>query len=99
MGISVQIRTFTGAVEATCTHPAIDGLCERARHLDLPMLGGVDPHDDTVFNRSQMRLVIPELHRLAEETSDGEAQAAQEIIELTGRIEREPHRYLLFNGD
>lgn len=99
MGISVQIRAFSGAIEAICTHPAIDALCNRARHLDLPMLGCVDPYDDTVFNRSQMRLVVPELRRIAEEAPDDEAQAAQEIIELTSRIERKPHRYLLFNGD
>jgi hypothetical protein len=63
------------------------------------MIGYVDPYDDTVFNRSQMRLVVPELHRLAEESSGNEAQAALEIIDLTSRIERKPHLYLLFNGD
>jgi hypothetical protein len=99
MGISVQVRSYGSAVEATCTHPAIAALCERARHLDLPLLGCVDPFDDTVFNQSQMRLVVPELRRLAEEASVGERRAAQEILVLTGRIERKPHRYLLFNGD
>jgi hypothetical protein len=46
-----------------------------------------------------MRLVVPELQGLAEEAPDGEAQAALDIIGLTSRIERKPHRYLLFNGD
>jgi hypothetical protein len=99
MGISVQIQAYGGAIEATCTHPAIGALCQRASRLGLPMIGYVDPYDDTVFNRSQMRLVVPELHRLTEESSDDEAQAALEIIDLTSRIERKPHLYLLFNGD
>jgi hypothetical protein len=99
MGISVQIQAYGGAIEATCTHPAIGALCQRASRLGLPMIGYVDPYDDTVFNRPQMRLVVPELHRLAEESSGNEAQAALEIIDLTSRIERKPHLYLLFNGD
>jgi len=32
----------------------------------MPMIGSVDPYDDTRFNQMQMRLVIPELRRLAE---------------------------------
>jgi hypothetical protein len=64
MGISVQIQAYGGAIEATCTHPAIGALCQRASRLGLPMIGYVDPYDDTVFNRSQMCLVVPELHRL-----------------------------------
>lgn len=61
MGLSVQVRTFTGQVEATCTHPAILALCRRASELELSMLGHVDQYDDTVFNASQMRVVKPEL--------------------------------------
>jgi hypothetical protein len=99
MGISVQIRAYDGTIEATCIHPAIGALCQRASRLEMPMIGCIDPYDDTVFNRSQMRLVVPELRRLAEEAPDGEAQAALDIIGLTSRIDRKPHRYLLFNGD
>ncbi|HEX3791684.1 MAG TPA: hypothetical protein VHW44_27735 [Pseudonocardiaceae bacterium] len=99
MAISVQVRAFSGAVETTCTHPAIPSLCQRASRLGMPMLGFVDPYDDTVFNRSQMRLVIPELRKLADDSPADEAQAARELIRLASRIEHETHRYLLFNGD
>jgi len=63
------------------------------------MLGCVDPHDDTVFNRAQLRLVVPELQALAADSPRAEAEAAQEVLALTVLVDREPHRYLLFTGD
>jgi hypothetical protein len=99
MAISVAVRSQGGEVEQTCTHLALDMLCERARELDLPMLGLVDDCDDTVFNRSQMRLVVAELRRLAEETPGRPAEAARRVLDLTTQVERRPQRYLVFNGD
>ncbi|MGY0489457.1 hypothetical protein [Streptomyces sp. WG-D5] len=99
MGISVQVRTFTGAVEATYMHPSIADLCRRAASQNLPMLGYVDPCDDTVFNRSQLRVLIPELRALANGSAAEEAEAVHEILALTAQIERKAHRYLVFNGD
>ena len=64
MPISVNVRTYTGETLAACTHPAIGDLCRRAETLALPMLGYVDPYDDTWFNKSQMRLLVPELEAL-----------------------------------
>lgn len=99
MGISVQVRTFAGAVEATCVHPSIADLCRRAASQNLPMLGYVDPWDDTVFNRSQLRVLIPELRVLANGSATEEAEAVHEILALTAQVERKAHRYLVFNGD
>ncbi|MFD8994203.1 hypothetical protein [Streptomyces abikoensis] len=99
MGISVQVRTYTGAVEATCVHRSIAALCGRAASRNLPLLGCVDPHDDTVFNRSQLRVLIPELRALADSSAGEEAEAAHEILALAARVERKTHRYLVFNGD
>ncbi|MCW7946971.1 hypothetical protein AAW14_34660 [Streptomyces hygroscopicus] len=65
MGISVQVRTFTGTVEATCVYRAVAALCERAASQNLPLLGCVDPCDDTVFNRSQLKVLVPEVRVLA----------------------------------
>lgn len=48
----------------------------------LRHLGYVDEHDDTYFNRSQMRRVIPELERLAGFVSQGEADAVQQLLDL-----------------
>ncbi|MFE4455097.1 hypothetical protein [Streptomyces sp. NPDC056796] len=99
MGISVDVRTFTGEIEATCGHPSIPALCERAAHQNLPLLGCVDPYDDTVFNRSQLRILIPELLSLADDSAAEEAEAADEILSLAAQVERKAHRYLVFNGD
>ncbi|MFE9500888.1 hypothetical protein [Streptomyces collinus] len=99
MGISVQVRTFTGTVEATCVHPSIADLCRRAARQNLPMLGHVDPCDDTVFNRLQLRVLIPELRSLTNGSAVDEAEAVQEILALTAQVERKAHRYLVFNGD
>jgi hypothetical protein len=63
------------------------------------MLGCVDPHDDTVFNRAQLRLVVPELQALAQDSPQAEAEAAQEILALTALVDRKPHRFLQFIGD
>ncbi|MDT9681153.1 hypothetical protein RND61_03540 [Streptomyces sp. TRM76323] len=99
MGISVQVRTFTGTVEATCAHPSVPALCERATSQNLPLLGCVDPYDDTVFNQSQLRVLIPELRALAEGAAAEEAEAVHEILALAAQVDRKAHRYLVFNGD
>jgi hypothetical protein len=46
-----------------------------------------------------MRLVVAELHRLAEESSGRQAEAARQLLDLTTQVERGPQRYLVFNGD
>ncbi|MFE4263755.1 hypothetical protein [Streptomyces sp. NPDC056883] len=81
MGISVQVRTFTGVVEATCVHPSIADLCRRTASQNLPLLGYVDPYDDTVFNRSQLRVLIPELRALADSSVTEEAEAVFDRVD------------------
>ncbi|MFI6495656.1 hypothetical protein [Streptomyces sp. NPDC050564] len=99
MLISVIVRTYTGEILVTCTHPAIGSMCRRAATLALPMLGHVDPYDDTWFNKSQRRLVLPELNSLTDSASAPEAAAAAEVLALAEMLERKPHRYLIFVGD
>ncbi|RII06959.1 hypothetical protein DSC45_34595 [Streptomyces sp. YIM 130001] len=99
MAISVQVRTFTGTTETTCTHPAVAAVCSRAANEKLPLLGLIDPYDDTVFNCSQLRALIPELRALANDSAADEAEAVRGILALTAQVERQPHRYLVFNGD
>ncbi|MFJ4792596.1 hypothetical protein [Kitasatospora purpeofusca] len=101
MPISVNVRTYSGETLAACTHPAIGGLCRRAATLALPMLGHVDPYDDTWFNKSQMRLLVPELRELIDSTSapEAETEAAAEVLALAEQLELKPHRYLVFVGD
>lgn len=99
MGISLEVRTGTGAVEATCVHPFVADLRRRAASRNLPILGHVDPRDDTEFNRSQLRVLVPELRALVNNSATEEAEAAHESLALTAQVERRAHRYLVFNGD
>ena len=65
----------------------------------MSMLGHVDPYDDTVFNRTQMRAVTPELEALAAGSPPEVAQAASDVLALVAQVDEKPHRYLVFNGD
>ena len=66
---------------------------------NLPLLGFVDPHDDTVFNRSQLKVLVTELQVLVDGSNADEAEAVHEILDLTAQVERKAHRHLVFNGD
>jgi hypothetical protein len=99
VGMSVVVRTFRSLEESASTHRSIGELCRLAADAAFPMLRCVDPYDNTVFNRSQMRLVIPELRALIELADRREADAGREILELAQHVERQHHRYLIFNGD
>ncbi|WP_380282511.1 hypothetical protein [Kitasatospora purpeofusca] len=99
MPISVNVRTYIGEILAVCTHPALGDLCRQAETFAMPLLGYVDPYDDTWFNRSQMRLLAPELRVLIDSAPAPEAEAAAEVLALADQLERKPHRYLVFVGD
>ncbi|MEU5153169.1 hypothetical protein [Glycomyces sp. NPDC021274] len=99
MAISVRVRTNTGETEGTSTHKALNALCELASTKKLSLLGCVDPYDDTTFNRAQLKLLIPELEALAEDSNGDVADAARELLALTALVDRKPHRYLIFIGD
>lgn len=99
MGISARVQTYTGDTVVVSTKPAIDALCRRAAELAMPMLGYVAPYDDTWFNTSQMRLVVPELHALLDDAPAAEAEAANELLAMATHLQRKPHHYLIFNGD
>ncbi|MEU6903132.1 hypothetical protein [Streptomyces virginiae] len=98
-GTSVQVQTFTGTVEATCVHPSISDLCRRAASQGLPLLGYVDPCDETVFNGSHFRVLIPGPRALADGSAAEEAEEGHKNLALTAQVERKAHRYLVFNGD
>ncbi|GGV45355.1 hypothetical protein GCM10010495_73610 [Kitasatospora herbaricolor] len=98
MPIGLNVRTSSGETLTACTHPALGDLCRRAATLALPMLCHVDPYDDTWFDKSQMRLLAPELEALIDSASAPEAEAAAEVLDLAEQLEHEPHRYLILIG-
>lgn len=70
-----------------------------SREPEPAQLGHVDPWDDTEFNRSQLRVLVPELRALVNGSATEEAEAAREILALTAQVQRKALRYLVFNGD
>ena len=100
MAISVLVRTHTGKVLARSTHSSLGAVCRLAKADDLPLLGGVDPYDDTVFNRFLLPSVSGELDLLLAAAQDaGVREAIGEVLALVELVGLRPHRYLLFNGD
>jgi hypothetical protein len=64
--------------------------------LEFPLLRLVDPYGDTVFNRLQMRQLIPELERLA---SRSKSAAVDQVLTMARVCASEVHSYLVFVGD
>jgi hypothetical protein len=97
MAIDVQVVNNLGEVRGRAGGTEINRLCERARQAGMPMLGCVDEYDDTYFNLSQMRLVIPELEALARSSSPAEAAMAAQLLDLAKMVSI--HDQMIFVGD
>jgi hypothetical protein len=65
----------------------------------FPMLAHVDPHGNTVFNRSQMSTLLEELARLEPQLAGLALSTARALRVLIGTYAGRPHRYLWFIGD
>ena len=99
MALSARAWTLPDQTLARCTHPGLNDLIRFARASGLPMIGNVDPYDDTRFNQMQMQLVIPELRGLAEAAPSAAAEAAGELVPIAELVRAGAHRYLEFIGD
>jgi hypothetical protein len=99
MALSARAWTLPDEILVSCIHPGLNELIEFARAAGMPMIGSVDPYDDTRFNQMQMRLVIPELRRFTEVAPDHAADAARELLPIAELVSAKAHRYLDFIGD
>ena len=98
MRLSAIVWTLPDETLMRCLHPGLNALVEAASAAGLPMLGAVDPYDDTRFNRLQVQTVRNELRQLADLTEDVTA-AACELLSLVDLVDLRPHRYLILVGD
>ena len=65
-----------------------------------PLLSGIDPYGDTIFNRQQCERLIREAEVLiAADITDEERQSLVELAGMFTLHMRRPHRYLWFSGD
>jgi hypothetical protein len=97
VAINVRVINNLGEIRGEAAGIEVNRLCERASAAGMPGLGYVDEYDDTVFNLSQMRLVIPELERLAESAPPNEAHMVEQLLSLAGMVSI--HDQMIFIGD
>lgn len=97
MPIRIAIKSETGELlhRGGLYSPPTEGLPN-----DLyPLLSGIDPYGDTVFNRLQWeRLRSEAMLRLEATSSEDERTSMAELIDSWARYGR-PHSYLWFVGD
>jgi hypothetical protein len=97
VAIDVKVVSNLGEIRGTAGGVEINDLCRRASEAGMPMLGYVDEYDDTYFNSSQMRLLIPELEQLATSAPPTEADMVRQLLELARRVSS--HDQMIFVGD
>lgn len=97
--MSIVVRTFTGEALARSEHKALNRLFAAAASKGHLFTGCVDPYDDTIFNRLQVRSVLLELEALLPFLATDEAAAAVEVKKLAELVCERPHRYLAVSGD
>jgi hypothetical protein len=106
MPIAVRVEEYSGArvqaLEGVQVEPLVAAVREEPD--SFPLLSGIDPYDDTVFNRRQTVRLAHELHALARSTDDEAiASIVERLLGLIALIEpapgRSPLRRLRFIGD
>ncbi|HYL13458.1 MAG TPA: hypothetical protein VEV41_10495 [Terriglobales bacterium] len=68
--------------------------------LDFPVLRGVDPYGETVFNHLQMEAFLGEWERLRDRAKDeSQKEAWQKVKEMAQHCQRDRDLYLRFVGN
>lgn len=79
---------------------AINRVLGRALDSSFTQLHNLDWDDITIFNRLQMRDVVPELERLRDfARTDIEKRTVERVIALANRCQGQTDSYLMFIGD
>jgi hypothetical protein len=103
MGLEIQLQNECGGRIESIADPKnllADLLPPHEKSDAYPMLAGIDPYGDTVFNPIQIRRFLSEL---ADVLSCARTQEGRELASEIGRLARrcsdEVHTYLKFIGD
>jgi hypothetical protein len=64
--------------------------------VEFPMLAGLDPYADAVFNSRQVPVLLAELDRLPAERGGPWVDAVRDLCRVAGQ---RVHRYVWFVGD
>jgi hypothetical protein len=99
MGISIVLRNERGddihRLAAPYVHPAASWVASA-----YPLLSGIDPDGNTIFNARQMQQMLPEVEGLLGiDLGNEERESVAGVASLCLEGQRPPHRYLWFIGD
>ena len=96
MSLSVELRTESGEVLGQVGEDYLPDF----ENDEFPTIRFIDRYGDTIFNRLQMKAVLPELHKLRERArNDRERSVVAGIIRLAEKCAEDVHLYLVFIGD
>jgi hypothetical protein len=104
VAISAYVQEFSGDLVKRAGSD-INALCAFVNQnaTAYPLLRGIDPYDDTCFNRLQAVSLADELKAIAQHAPEPVSAVAQELLSLTALLEAAPnrpgHRRLVFSGD
>lgn len=98
MPISVQLRKVRGETVVRLSWP-YDPPLEAWSATDCPLLSGVDPYGDTIFNRQQMQRLADEIRSLLPSASPEQRVTLTALALTCQRGQSPPHQYLWFIGD
>ena len=102
MGLEIVLQTELGAHVDAVADPKnyLGKLLPEVHGEKYPLLGGIDPYGDTIFNRIQMRRFLLEwIEASAKAGTPEERQLVSKIEELARRCRDEVHLYIRFVGD
>lgn len=103
--MAIDVGIWTGDV---VTHGDVDSWAD-ASHVvapemyddekTFPLLSGIDPYGNTIFNQVQIPRFITELERRLEAFDPGPRRRSVERVLALARDCRGAHKYLVFVGD
>ena len=102
MGLEIVLQTELGTRVDAVADPKnyLGKLLPEIDEEKCPILGGIDPYGDTVFNGIQMRRFLLEWVEVsAKAGTDEERELVSKIEELARRCRDEIHLYITFVGD
>lgn len=97
--IDIEVRSENGGVLARGRGRGIAWGSETIAELDrsqFPMLAGICPYEDTVFNSWQRPMLLAELDLLPPERQGPWVEALRELCRTAAEA---PHRYVWLLGD
>jgi hypothetical protein len=99
MGIRIMVKTEGG--EIVCRGAIYSPPSVAWDPVKFPLLSGIDPYGDTVFNRMQAARLVAEAGQLGHNVAPGGEPTGLEDIETVYAtyVRSPPHRYLWFVGD